>query len=248
MNALKLILTLFVITVMSCMAPFQLDRPAVRDGTREALEVDIFPEVGKLLSDGRLTCSLVMIETDIALTAAHCIPSEPWLWSSLTVVMEDGATANVVDWAWSDSWNGYSLHSDIAVLFLDADVIAEFLLPVMGDKEVTMSSFGHSILAVGYSSGEKEFVRSWLLAAAKGDMLIFPADPQHLWYGDSGGPTYMIENSQFRLVGINAILVKSYFHNGVLASGSTAIWPYLEWIDAVIAEWRLEQDHEDRRD
>ena len=201
-----------------------------------ATDLDLFPEVVMFLVDGERNCSAVMIETNIALTSAHCIVD----YGQMSLKTSTGVESYVIKYEAHPLFTEPSWSNDIAVVMVEDDLIESHERPFIWTAAITSSDFASVVVAVGWSGGQQNIYESWLLSVIEQDIILFLADPGHLWFGDSGGGTYIIRDQMLWLTGVNTLVFSSRSTRQPLASGSTSIAQHLSWIYSVTDEWDME--------
>tara|TARA_Y100001937_G_scaffold13929_2_gene18516 strand:- start:702 stop:1463 length:762 start_codon:yes stop_codon:yes gene_type:complete len=193
---------------------------------------DEYPSVGRLLNDDmQPKCSVVLIEQDVVLTAAHCIrDEEPYvqfgdeLYSIKCTSVHPLYNATL------------KVEYDVAVIILDT-YVRDIIPSRINSKSLINTMKGAPIISVGYSRGFKK--------RSKLDTLLYygtlESEPTNLkmlpvggsvWFGDSGGPLFMFIEGDFRVVGI--ISAFSMYKDMIYENSATRVDMVYDWIEEEI--------------
>tara|TARA_B100001094_G_scaffold333417_1_gene411873 strand:- start:20880 stop:21638 length:759 start_codon:yes stop_codon:yes gene_type:complete len=201
---------------------------------------DDYPSVGRLLSgDMRPKCSVVLIEQDIVLTAAHCISNdESYVQFGDEMYSIKCATKHPQYNA--DMKVGY----DVAVIVLDTYVRGIFPSGI-NSKPLLDVRKGTPVISVGYSRGFKK--RSELntlfyygtLESEPTGMKMLPMGGS-VWFGDSGGPVFMLIDNRFVVVGI--ISTFSMYRDMIYENSAIRVDVVYNWIrEEIDSERKIER-------
>jgi hypothetical protein len=194
------------------------------------IENTSFGFVGSLRRpSGKVLGSAVLIEPNVALTAAHCL-----IDTDLSFV-EFAGKRYEIDYTMCYDEKSYDEH-DIGLVFLSEDVSGVDPVGRIDDVLSKLRKWSH-ITTVGYSRGFKKvsslstFRYYGVLYNEENQIKMLPYSGS-IWFGDSGGGLFWFGPNGFELIGI---LVSFSQVDGVIAeNSSTRVDCYEEWIDAQI--------------
>ena len=197
---------------------------------------DEYPSVGRLLNDDmQPKCSVVLIEQDVVLTAAHCIRNEePYvqfgdeLYSIKCTSVHPQYNATL------------KVEYDVAVIMLDT-YVRDIVPSRINSKSLVDIMKGAPVISVGYSRGFKK--RSKLntlfyygtLESEPTSMKMLPMGGS-VWFGDSGGPVFMFIDNDFKVVGI--ISTFSMYRDMIYENSATRVDVTYDWIEEEIKNER----------
>ncbi len=195
-----------------------------------------FPSVGRLLDDDlRPKCSVVLIEEDVVLTAAHCIRNDE------SFVQFGDELYSIKCSLKHPEYSAFlKIEHDVAIIFLDTYVRG--IRPSnINSKSLVDTMKGTPIVSVGYSRGFKK--------RSKLDTLFYygtlESEPTNLkmlpiggsvWFGDSGGPLFMLIDGDFYVVGI--ISAFSMYKDMIYENSATRVDIVYDWIEEEIKNER----------
>ena len=194
------------------------------------IEDTSFGFVGSLRRpSGKILGSAVLIEPNVALTAAHCL-----IDTDLSFV-EFAGKRYEIDYTMCYDEKSYDEH-DIGLVFLSEDVSGVDPVGRIDDVLSKLRKWTH-VTSIGYSRGFKKisslstFRYYGVLYNEENQIKMLPYSGS-IWFGDSGGGLFWFGPNGFELIGI---LVSFSQVDGVIAeNSSTRVDCYEDWIDAQI--------------
>ena len=206
-------------------------------------EHDPYPSVGSLhREDGSLVGSAILIEKDVALTAAHCLDEDDIF--SLVIGEEEIMVKKTILHP-SYSTASFSVSDDIGLVFLECESIYE-------PAEIGCVDWMYryqNITTVGYSQGYKKYSKRWVFTyfgtlVEEPNEIKFIPHGASVWFGDSGGGVFAKFNGKEYVVGvISTFTMMRVFENKELITECSAIniAKYIDWIEGSILHGQMEQ-------
>jgi len=205
---------------------------------------DPYPSVGSLhREDGSLIGSAILIEPNVALTAAHCLDSGDVFFF---VIGEEDIMVKetILHPDYSPTFG--SVSNDIGLVFLECD--SNYEPAEMGCVE-WMHRY-QNITSVGYSHEYKKYSKRGVfrffgvLESEPNEMKFIPRSGATVWFGDSGGGMFARFNGKSYVVGIISTFMVMYgFENNEYISECSAvnIAKFLDWIEGSILYEQMEE-------
>lgn len=206
-------------------------------------ELDPFPEVCAVLDEnGLLRCTGTLIAPNIVLTAGHCVCRKydiievnfgGVLYCVKEVIQHPSYKLAILDFPYG-AWS--IIESDASILILDEKV--EGVEPISINSTSLMYYTGSSVVMVGYGGGVKKYSPMELfwyygtLESQPSSMKILTLHGSSVYYGDSGGPVYMVVEGDFKLVGI--ILSFSADKGQIYENSACRVDIIYDWIERII--------------
>tara|TARA_R110002020_G_scaffold431132_1_gene641079 strand:- start:394 stop:1140 length:747 start_codon:yes stop_codon:yes gene_type:complete len=191
------------------------------------LSDEAFGFVGSLrLATDQVLGSTVLIESNVALTAAHCL-----IDSDISYV-EFAGKKYEIDYTVCYEAGSYINH-DIGLVFLTRDVVG---VDPVGRADDVLSSIKKwdYVTTIGYSRGFKKasslstFRYYGVLYNEENQIKMLP-NRGSIWFGDSGGGLFWFGDNGFELIGI--IVSFSKMEGFIVENSSIRVDCYEEWID-----------------
>ena len=194
-----------------------------------------FGFVGSLRrSSGELIGSTVLIDSNVALTAAHCI-----IETEISYV-EFGDDVYTIDYTVSYEKESYRDH-DIGLIFLNEDVVGVDPVRRVSDLFSAVKKWD-PVVSIGYSKNIKKvssihtFRFYGVLYKQENQIQVLPMKGS-IWFGDSGGGLFRFGVDGFQLIGILASFSQV---DGVIAENtSTRVDFYYDWIESEIIKSQI---------
>ena len=197
---------------------------------------DEYPSVGRLLNDDmQPKCSVVLIEQDVVLTAAHCIrDEEPY-------VQFGDELYSIKCTSIHPEYNAtFKVEYYVAVIMLDT-YVRDIVPSRINSKSLVDTMKGAPVISVGYSRGFKK--RSKLntlfyygtLESEPTSMKMLPMGGS-VWFGDSGGPVFMFIDNKFCVAGI--ISTFSMYKDMIYENSATRVDVVYDWVEEEIKNER----------
>jgi len=209
-------------------------------------EHDPYPSVGSLhREDGSLVGSAILIEKDVALTAAHCLDEDDVF--SLVIGEEEIMVKKTVLHP-SYSTASFSVSNDIGLVFLECESIYE---PAEIGCVEWMYRY-QNITTVGYAQGYKKYSKKWLFTyfgtlVEEPNEIKFIPHGASVWFGDSGGGVFAkFEGKEYVVGVISTFTIMRVFENRekVTECSATNIAKYIDWIEGSILNEQMEESEE----
>jgi len=191
------------------------------------LDDNAFGFVGSLRRPtGKVLGSAVLIETNVALTAAHCLINTDISYVEFagknypidyTICYEDGTHIN----------------HDIGLVFLTENVIGVNPVSRIDDVISSIKKWDY-VTTIGYSRGFKKasslstFRYYGVLYNEENQIKMLPHNGS-IWFGDSGGGLFWFGPKGFQLIGI--LISFSQIDGTIIENSSTRVDCYQNWID-----------------
>ncbi len=174
--------------------------------------------VGLLNIAGRSTCTGVMIQPDLVLTAAHCLVDEttgemaqPHLvqfragWrDGIAIALRSGKAAIIhADYVGANRASGDKIRVDLALLQLSAPILSTHANPFRADGGIKT---GQQVSVVSYGAGRNDAPsrqRSCDVLEAKQGIVVMSCD---VVPGSSGSPVFSQRDGQPRIVSLVSAL------------------------------------------
>ncbi|MAC69728.1 MAG: hypothetical protein CMP84_05900 [Gammaproteobacteria bacterium] len=194
------------------------------------LDDNAFRFVGSLRRPtGKVLGSAVLIEPNVALTAAHC------LIDSDIAFIEFAGKPYQIDYTLCYEEGSYKNH-DIGLVFLKEDVVGFNPVTRIDDVLSSVNKWDY-VTTIGYSRGFKKasslstFRYYGVLYNEENQIKMLPYAGS-IWFGDSGGGLFWFGPEGFQLIGI--IVSFSKIDGTIVENSSTRVDCYEEWIDSEI--------------
>jgi hypothetical protein len=253
-KGLAIFLATFIATINACKGIAPASSSTQSDGTRSEVvettpdqelpgcisrnfeviqegEHDSFGCVGKVLREnGELIGSCVLISSNVALTAAHCIDGDAPYWFE-TNMCERVKIKKAIP---CPAYNKRSTSNDIGVLILETDCTET---PAIVGSYLDLTRL-EAITTVGYSfcvkkkSNPGTFFYYGTVVEDPTNMKFLPISGT-IWFGDSGGAVFEAGGNLCGIISSFGLYGTQPFENS-----ATHIFLYQEWIDIVIGENR----------
>ena len=223
--------------------PPQNFNPLDRWVTPPTEENDPYPSVGSLhRKDGSIIGSTILIEKDVALTAAHCLDGDDVF--SIVIGEEEIMVKKTILHP-SYSTTSFSVSNDIGLVFLECE--SNYEPATIGCVE-WMHRY-QDITTVGYSQGYKKYSKKWVFTyfgtlIEEPNKIKFIPHGASVWFGDSGGGVFAKFNEKEYVVGvISTFTIMRVFENRELVTECSAIniAKYLDWIEGSILNEQMEE-------
>ena len=230
--------------------PPKVSNPLDRWFTPTTIENDPYPSVGSLhREDGSMIGSIILIEKDVALTAAHCLDGGD-VFS--VVIGEEEIMVKKTILHPSYSTSSFSVSNDIGLVFLECE--SQYEPAIIGCVEWMYRH--QNITTVGYSRGYKKYSKRWVFTyfgtlVEEPNEIKFIPHGASVWYGDSGGGVFAKFKGKEYVVGvISTFTVMRRFENRELVTECSAmnIAKYIDWIEGSITNGQMEQLEETIKD
>ena len=185
-------------------------------------------------SSGKLIGSTVLIGSNVALTAAHCL-----IETEISYV-EFGGDMYTIDYTVSYEKETYRDH-DIGLIFLDEDVVGVDPVSRASDLFSVVKKWDH-VISIGYSGNVKKvssmntFRFYGVLYKQENQIQVLPIKGS-IWFGDSGGGLFRFGANGFQLIGILASF--SQVDDAIVENTSTRVDWYYEWIESEILKSKI---------
>jgi len=223
--------------------PPKVSNPLDRWFTPTTKENDPYPSVGSLhRKDGSMIGSAILIEKDVALTAAHCL-DEDNIFSLVIGEEEIMVKKTILHPSYSTS--SFSVSDDIGLVFLECESVYE---PATIGCVEWMHRY-QNITTVGYAQGYKKYSKRWVFTyfgtlVEEPNEIKFIPHGASVWFGDSGGGVFAKFEGKEHVVGvISTFTIMRVFENKELVTECSAmnIAKYLDWIKGSILHEQMEQ-------
>jgi hypothetical protein len=223
--------------------PPKVSNPLDRWFTPTTEENDPYPSVGSLhREDGSMIGSVILIEKDVALTAAHCLDGDDVF--SIVIGEEEIMVKDTILHP-SYSTTSFSVSNDIGLVFLECE--SQYEPASIGCVE-WMRRY-QNITTVGYAQGYKKFSKSRVFSyfgtlIEEPNKIKFIPHGASVWFGDSGGGVFAkFEGKEYVVGVISTFTVLRRFENRELVTECSAmnIAKYIDWIEGSITNGEMEQ-------
>jgi len=223
--------------------PPKVINPLDRWFTPTTKENDPYPSVGSLhRKDGSMIGSAILIEKDVALTAAHCLDEDD-VFSIIIGEEEIMVKKTILHPSYSTI--SFSVSNDIGLVFLECE--SDYEPATIGCVE-WMHRY-QNITTVGYAQGYKKYSKRWVFTyfgtlVEEPNEIKFIPHGVSVWFGDSGGGVFAKFNDKEYVVGvISTFTIMRVFENKELVTecSATNIAKYLDWIKGSILYEQMEE-------
>jgi len=223
--------------------PPKVSNPLDRWFTPTTEENDPYPSVGSLhREDGSLVGSAILIEKDVALTAAHCLDKDNVF--SLVIGEEEIMVKKTILHP-SYSTASFSVSNDIGLVFLERE--SQYEPATIGCVE-WMHRY-QNITTVGYAQGYKKYSKRWVFTyfgtlVEEPNEIKFIPHGVSVWFGDSGGGVFAKFEGKEYVVGIiSTFTIMRVFEDRELVTecSATNIAKYIDWIEGSILNEQMEE-------
>jgi len=223
--------------------PPKVINPLDRWFTPTTEEHDPYPSVGSLhREDGSMIGSAILIEKDVALTAAHCLDGGD-VFSIIIGEEEIMVKDTILHPSYSTS--SFSVSDDIGLVFLECE--SQYEPAIIGCVE-WMSRY-QNITTVGYAQGYKKYSKRWVFTyfgtlVEEPNEIKFIPHGASVWFGDSGGGVFAkFEGKEYVVGVISTFTIMRVFENRekVTECSATNIAKYIDWIEGSILNGQMEQ-------
>ncbi len=210
-------------------APASITPPPVFEPFIE-IENTSFGFVGSLRRpSGKILGSAVLIEPNVALTAAHCL-----IDTDISFI-EFAGKPYEIDYTLCYEEGSHRNH-DIGLVFLSENVIGVNPVGRIDDVLASLNKWDR-LTTVGYSRGFKKvsslstFRYYGILYTEENQIKMLPYAGS-IWFGDSGGGLFWFGPNGFQLIGI--LVSFSQVDGTIVENSSTRVDCYEDWIDSEI--------------
>jgi len=216
--------------------PPKVSNPLDRWFTPTTEENDPYPSVCSLhRKDGSMIGSAILIEKDVALTAAHCLDGDDVF--SIVIGEEEIMVKDTILHP-SYSTTSFSVSNDIGLVFLECE--SQYEPAIIGCVE-WMHRY-QNITTVGYSKGYKKYSKRWVFTyfgtlVEEPNKIKFIPHGASVWFGDSGGGVFAkFEGKEYVVGVISTFTMMRVFENRELVTECSAmnIAKYMDWIEGSI--------------
>jgi hypothetical protein len=223
--------------------PPKVSHPLDRWFTPTTEENDPYPSVCSLhRKDGSMIGSAILIEKDVALTAAHCLDKDDVF--SIIIGEEEIMVKDTILHP-SYSTTSFSVSDDIGLVFLECE--SNYEPATIGCVE-WMHRY-QNITTVGYSKGYKKYSKRWVFTyfgtlVEEPNKIKFIPHGASVWYGDSGGGVFAkFEGKEYVVGVISTFTIMRVFENKELVSECSAIniAKYINWIEGSILYEQMDE-------
>lgn len=223
--------------------PPKVSNPMDRWFVPTTQENDPYPSVCSLHRyDGSMIGSAILIEKDVALTAAHCIDGDDVF--SIVIGEEEIMVKDTLLHP-SYSTTSFSVSNDIGLVFLECE--SQYEPATIGCVE-WMHRY-QNITTVGYAKGYKKYSKRWVFTyfgtlVEEPNKIKFIPHGASVWFGDSGGGVFAKFKGKNCVVGvISTFTIMRVFENKekVTECSATKIVNYLDWIEGSILYEQMEE-------
>ena len=206
-------------------------------------EHDPYPSVGSLhRENGSLIGSAILIEKDVALTAAHCL-DENDVFSIIIGEEEIMVKGTILHPSYSSTF--FSVSNDIGLVFLECESMYE---PATIGCVEWMHRY-QNITTVGYGQGYKKYSKKWVFTyfgtlVEEPNEIKFIPHGVSVWFGDSGGGVFAKFEGKEYVVGIiSTFTIMRVFEDRELVTecSATNIAKYIDWIEGSILYEQMEE-------
>ena len=223
--------------------PPKVSNPLDRWFTPTTEENDPYPSVCSLhREDGSMIGSAILIEKDVALTAAHCLDGGDVF--SIVIGEEEIMVKGTLLHP-SYSTTSFSVSNDIGLVFLECE--SQYEPATIGCVE-WMRRY-QNITTVGYAQGYKKFSKSRVFSyfgtlVEEPNKIKFIPHGASVWFGDSGGGVFAKFKGKEYVVGIiSTFTMMRVFENKELVTecSATNIANYIDWIEGSILNGQMDE-------
>jgi hypothetical protein len=186
-----------------------------------------FGFVGSLRrSSGKILGSAVLIDSNVALTAAHCL-----IDTNISFI-EFAGKPYEIDYTMCYEEGSYRNH-DIGLVFLTEDVAGVDPVSRVDDVLVSLNKWDR-LTTIGYSRGFKKTssmstFRYYGVLYKEENQIKMLSYAGSIWFGDSGGGLFWFGPKGFQLIGI--LISFSQVDGIIVSNSSTRVDCYENWID-----------------
>ena len=230
--------------------PPKVSNPFDRWFIPTTIENDPYPSVCSLhREDGSMIGSAILIEKDVALTAAHCLDKDD-VFSIIIGEEEIMVKDTILHPSYSTS--SFSVSDDIGLVFLECE--SQYEPAIIGCVEWMYRH--QNITTVGYSKGYKKYSKRWVFTyfgtlVEEPNEIKFIPHGASVWFGDSGGGVFAkFEGKEYVVGVISTFTIMRVFENRekVTECSATNIAKYMDWIEGSILNEQMEQLEETVKD
>jgi secreted trypsin-like serine protease len=222
---------------------------------------DVVARSTVILTDGNALCSASIIDTDLLVTAAHCVTGVGQLYVGFTMNMNRARSSNfqqvlgfevTPEWAQTQGRTEAKDQGDIAVVRFAGGLPSGYepveLLPptdaLRNGEVVVLAGYGITSAATQQGAGVLRKTEVTVKNAAFGqtEVELDQTEGRGACHGDSGGPAFVQSGANMLLWGLTN---RGYPDNGpdncLTNSIYTRVAPYAAWIRAEAAVLRGER-------